>query len=379
MGNISALDRFGCSVYHDGLSRSLMRDGLADLLGMGVTGLTTNPALFHQAISSSEDYDAQIHDALTDGRSPGDVMWAVVADDVRQAADELAPIHERTRRRDGYVSVEVDPTLADDADGTVAAARDLWTRIDRPNLMIKIPATRSGIACIEPLTMDGVNLNVTVVPTVEAFEAIFKAHARGLARRVDAGLEPDVHAVASVFIARIDSVVDEALERMGPSPSDAAREAALLKGRAGIAIGRSTYRRYVDLCAGVESRQLANRGAVLCRPLMASMAPKDPQRPILTYVDGLVGPDVIMTLPPVVIEALERDGRVRGATVTDDADQATVTRSQLAELGIGSEFISDGVQAIILPLFGDAMRQLEALIARRAAGARPRVLPGSKP
>jgi len=369
MGNVARLRDLGCSVYHDGLSRSLIRSGrAARLIELGVTGVTSNPVIFHSAISSSDDYDEEIARGTAAGRSPDEVMWDLIVDDVQQTADLLDPVYRRTQRRDGYVSVEVHPALADDAEATLEAARELWRRVDRPNVMIKIPATEAGISCVEQLTADGVNLNITVVPAVATFEAAYRAHARGQRRRLAAGLAADVTAVASLFLARIDTVVDEALDEFG----DALLSGAL-RGRAGLAIAKLAYQRYLEMQSDPEDQVLRRGGAMPLRLLWASTGPKDPRYPTLLYVEGLVGPQTIITLPPPILEAFEERGTVRDGTLTEGVAQATADWDRLCELGFGTERVVRGVQAIVLPLFADAMRQLEALVADRCATAGSRL------
>ncbi len=366
MGNISRLNELGCSVYHDGISRSLIRSGAAGrLIALGVSGVTSNPVIFHQAISSSRDYDGQIIEGARNGQTPNSVMWDLIIEDIRLAADLLAPVYGRTERGDGYVSVEVDPALADDAPGTLEAARSLWTRVDRTNVMVKVPATAAGISCVATLIAEGMNVNVTVVPTVEAFEAVFRAHAEGLARRIKAGLRPDVASVASLFLARIDTVVDQATEALPDDALPVGLDRASLKGKAGIAIAKLAYRRYRELVLEPEYQAVWREGGRPQRLLWASTGPKDPAYPTLMYVESLVGPETVITLPPQILEEFEERGSVRSGTLEEDINEVAALWDRLCALGITSGVVAKGVQSIVLPLFAQAMEQLEVLVTDR--------------
>jgi transaldolase len=366
MGNIATLQDLGCSVYHDGMSRSLIRSGAVDrLIRLGVSGVTTNPVIFHQAISSGADYEEQITSDARSGQPSYAVMWDVIVEDVRLAADMFEPVYRKANGADGYVSVEVDPALADDADGTLAAARRLWSRIDRPNVMIKVPATEAGISCVEPLTFDGINVNVTVVATIEAFESVFRAHARGLARRIEAGARPDVVSVASLFLSRIDSVVDQAIDELATKLTGETEALAALKGKAGLATAKLAYRRFHELRLDNEHHRLWQAGGKPQRLLWASTAPRNPSYPKLMYVEGLIGPDTVITLPPVTLEEFEDRGAARAGTLTEGADEAAMLWDRLNALGITAETVKAGVHSIVLPLFAQAMQQLEALVDER--------------
>jgi len=368
MGNIAKLSDLGCSVYHDGISRSLMGSGSFEkLIRLGVSGVTSNPVIFHDAISSGSEYDHQISDGVRDGLDAESLLWDLIVQDIRLAADLLVPVYRASQHVDGYVSVEVDPALANDAPGTLGAARALWTRVDRPNVMIKVPATSAGISCIEGLTFAGVNLNVTVVPTVESFESVFRAHAKGLADRLEAGLLPDVASVASLFLARIDGVVDQALDALPDDRTVAYADRASLKGKAGIATAKLAYQRYRSLVLAPEHQAVWSAGGSPQRLLWASVGPKDPLYPRLMYVENLVGRETVVTIPPRILDEFEEHGSVGQLTLEEGVDGARILWDRLNALGITSEFVAKGVRSIVLPVFAQAMEQLMNLAAERKA------------
>jgi transaldolase len=369
MGNLALLRDFGCSVYYDGISRSLIASGeAARLIESGICGVTTNPVIFQSAIASGRDYDEAIAAAAASGEDPSAVLWDLILEDVRAAADLLAPVYASTGGADGYVSVEVHPSLAHDEAGTLAAARELWARVDRPNAMIKIPATPEGLACVRPLVASGININVTVLATVAEYDAVAAGYVAGLADRHAAGLPVDVAGVASLFLARIDTVVDGMIDAL----TAAGASAAGLRGKGGIATAKLAYEHYRQLLADPSFGALAAAGARPVRLLWASTGPKDPAYPNLLYAEALIGRGAVFTLPPQVLAEFEDHGVARDGAITEDVAGAHEVWSRLRALGVADDAVTAGVQGIVLPLFVDAMRQLEDQVAERcaAAGAR---------
>ena len=308
------LQNAGVSIWLDTLSRELLESGrFSELIrDFAVSGATSNPTIFAKAITGSDCYDRQLQELAAGGRhDTQELFFSLALDDVRAAARELRDTYDRTRGRDGYVSFECTPELADDTGATVAQALDLWERLDEPNVMIKVPGTTAGLDAIEGLTRLGVNVNVTLLFAVERYEEVIDAYMRGLRRRVDAG-EPlsGIASVASFFLSRIDTKVDAEL----PEDSD-------LRGQVAVANARVAYRRYLAKFSGPAWEQLLRHGATPQRPLWASTGTKDPRYSDLLYVSELVGPDVVNTMPEKTLRAFADHGEV-ARTVDADSPAA---------------------------------------------------------
>lgn len=347
MNPLRQLNEHGQVVWIDFIRRDLLTEGgLQQLVEVdGVTGVTSNPAIFEKAIGGSNEYDEQIG-ALLAGGDPGvmDLYEALVFEDIRLAADILRPVYDASDRADGFVSLEVSPHLAYDTDATVAQALDLWRRVDRPNLMIKVPATREGIPAIEELLANGVNVNVTLMFSLFDYEAVAGAFLRGVARLEDPGA---VASVASFFVSRVDSKVDALLEANGTA------EALALRGTVAIANSKLAYRRYQEIFEGEPFAALRSRGAQVQRVLWASTSTKNPEYRDVVYVEELVGPQTVNTVPPKTIEAFRDHGEVR-ASLTEGVDEAARRVAALADVGIDfdgvtSELQSEGVEKFVQP------------------------------
>jgi transaldolase len=298
---LQALHHAGVSIWLDTLSRDLLESGtFASLIAdYAVTGATSNPTIFAKAIASSARYDDQIRVLAASGtRDPEEIFFALALDDVRRAADLLRPTYDATDGQDGFVSFECTPDLADDAAGSVEQALELWRRLARPNVMIKVPATEAGIPAIEELTARGVNVNVTLLFSLARYEQVIEAYIRGLERRLDTGERMDaIASAASFFVSRIDAKADVQL----PRGSD-------LRGRVAIANARNAYRRYRERFADERWRILHNAGARRQRPLWASTGTKDAAYSDVLYVEELVVPDAINTMPEVTLRAFADHG-----------------------------------------------------------------------
>jgi transaldolase len=346
----------------DYIERDLLTGGgLARLIGSdGVRGVTSNPSIFKSAITGSESYDADIDAFLrTHPDAPTtDLYEALAIADIQMAADELAGVFEASGGTDGFVSLEVSPHLAHDTAGTEAEARRLWQAVDRPNLMIKVPATEAGIPAIEALIAGGINVNATLMFSLADYEAVATAYLRGLERRDDPS---GVASVASFFVSRVDSKVDAALEAVGTD------EARALRGRAAIANSRLAYRRFLELFRGPGFAELADRGAQVQRPLWASTSTKNPAYPDVLYVEELVGPDTVNTLPTATLEAYRDHGHPRSVVASSfDEDEAVL--AALGEFGIDLDAITKELQTAGVVSFADAFDELmEALEGKRAA------------
>ncbi len=356
MGNpLRELRDLGQSVWLDDIRRDLLTGGgLARLVEEdGLAGVTSNPSIFEKAIAGSDLYDAQIRALLAadPGLSTGDLYEALVVDDIRGAADVLAPVWEASGGADGYVSLEVSPHLARDTAGTVAEARRLWERVDRPNLMIKVPATPEGIPAIEELIAGGINVNVTLIFSVGHYEAAAGAYRRGV-ERSPAGAA----SVASLFVSRTDTAVDRELEALGTS------EALALRGRIAVANARAAYGRFLELFpAAVE-------GGRVQRPLWASTSTKNPAYPDVKYVEELVAPHTVNTLPRATLEAFRDHGRAEVAITPASVAAAHGDLERLARLGIDLERITTGLQEAGVRAFAEAFDRLfDTLNERRRA------------
>jgi transaldolase len=356
MTPLQRLTALGTSVWLDGLAPP---DELHRLVhAAGVTGLTSNPTIFRAAVLGSGGHAARIS-ALA-GRPPAEIYETLAIEDVRAAADVLAPIYDRTEGADGFVSVEVDPALADDADGTLAAARDLWARIDRPNAMIKIPATGAGVEATRRAIADGINVNVTLLFSVEGYAAVVDAYLGGLEERLRRG-DP-VHAIASVasfFVSRVDSAVDPMLAAAGRDD---------LLGRVSVANARLAYAHASGVFAGPRFAVLRAAGARPQRPLWASTGTKDARYSDVKYVDELAGPGVINTMPPATLSAYADHGAPADRlTATEPAARAVL--DGLARSGIDLDAVTDDLLADGVARFAGSMDELRSGVSA-AAGAR---------
>ncbi len=338
---IVALRDAGVAIWLDDLSRELLRSGGLDRLvaERGVVGVTTNPTIFASALSKGSAYDAQLSELATEGIDVDESVFRITTDDVRDACDALAAVHEATGGLDGRVSIEVDPRLARDTEGTVSTAERLWRTVDRPNLYIKIPATLEGLPAITSVIAQGISVNVTLIFSLERYRAVLDAYMAGLEQARDAGKDLSrIASVASFFVSRVDAAVDKELDALG-SP-----EAAELRGSIAIANARLAYRLYEEVVAGDRWQALAAAGAQPQRPLWASTGVKDKAYPDTRYVDELVAPGVVNTMPGGTLEAVADHGDVRGDTVTGAYDDAAVAIERLGALGIDLDRITEALE-----------------------------------
>jgi transaldolase / glucose-6-phosphate isomerase len=353
-----ALTQAGVSVWLDQIRRSLVDRGeLARMIAEDcLRGVTANPSIFEKAILGSTDYDDELASFADEQLDALAIYERIAIRDVQAAADTLADVHRATNGRDGFVSLEVSPDLAHDTGGTLVQARDYRRRLDRPNVMIKIPATPEGIPAIEQALYEGIDVNVTLLFGVDAYEAVAQAYVRALVRRHDEGLPLDVHSVASFFVSRVDSNVDRRLAEIGRTD---------LQGRAAIANARFAYRRFTQIFSGPRWETLLRAGAAVQRPLWASTSTKDPRYPDTLYVEELVGPHTVNTMPLQTLLAVADHGEVRSPTVERDPvpDLAALTRAGIDMRQVTDELLVDGIEQ-----FADALsRLLKGIDERRAA------------
>ena len=342
---LAALVAAGTSPWLDQIRRSLIETGeLARMVEEHcLRGVTSNPAIFEKAILGSPDYDDQLRELAEQGTDSRGIYRAIATTDVGLACDVLRGVYDTTNGLDGYVSLEVDPDLAFDTDKTMAQAREYWAELDRPNVMIKVPGTLEGVPAIEELTYEGINVNVTLLFSVEAYEQIAEAYIRGLERRHAEGLSLDVHSVASFFVSRVDSEVDKRLEKLGRQD---------LAGRAALANARAAYVRFEELFHGDRFAPLAEAGAPVQRPLWASTGTKNPAYPDTLYVDQLVAPETVNTMPMATMLAVAERGEVPGETARLDPGPDL---EALADAGVDMKDVTDvlleqGVAAFVTPM-----------------------------
>lgn len=351
-----ALRELGQSVWLDFLGRSLIDSGmLARLIEEdGVSGVTSNPAIFEKAIDGSADYDDAIRALALRGRSVPEIYEALVVDDIRRAADLFRPLHERRGGADGFVSLEVSPLLARDAAGTVAEARRLWAAVGRPNVFIKVPATAEGIGAIRQLIREGINVNVTLLFGLPRYAEVARAHLEGLEGRAAAGEAVDrVASVASFFLSRIDVLVDSLIEKRLAECVPGGDIAAGLRGKTAIASAKEAYRMYREIYGGTRFASLASRGARPQRLLWASTSTKNPAYPDVMYVEPLIGPETVTTLPIETLDAY-RDHGDPAPRIGEGAREAREALRLLAEAGIDIDeatqrLENEGVEKFIAP------------------------------
>ncbi|MGQ9667991.1 MAG: transaldolase, partial [Anaerolineae bacterium] len=365
MSKLQELAQLGQSIWLDYIRRSFIQSGdFATLIAQGLRGVTSNPTIFEKAIAGSNDYDDAIRARLNAGKPVQSVTEELFVEDIAQAADLLLPVYQATDGLDGYVSLEVSPTLAHDTAGTIAEARRLFSLLGRPNVMIKVPATPEGLPAIETLIREGVNVNVTLIFSVEQYAAVAEAFLRGLERRAQAGQELHrVASVASFFVSRLDTLVDAELERLGRTE---------LAGQAGISAARLVYERFLEIFQGPRWEALAKLGARPQRPLWASTGTKNPLYPDTMYVDNLIAPQTVNTLPPATLQAFLDHGTV--AIGIDEARIVAARRhvQKLAEAGIdltavGQKLLADGVRSFAAS-YESLLQSLEEKRRRLRAG-----------
>ncbi len=361
---ITALhDEQGQSAWLDNLKRDYITSGeLVAIRASGVRGLTSNPSIFQKAIQDSSDYDEQFAQLRADGVSVGDAYWSMVIQDIHSACDVFSKVYDHSNGVDGYVSVEVDPSLAHDGAGTETAARELHRRINRRNLMVKIPGTEEGLGPIEQMIAEGRSINVTLIFSLDRYSKVIEAYLRGLERLADdpAADLSQVASVASFFISRVDSEADRRLDEIGTP------EALALRGRAAVAQAQLAYQLFVEAFSGPRWQSLAARGARVQRPLWASTSTKNDAYPDTLYVDELIGPDTVNTLPEATLDAFADHGTVV-RRVDADVDGARATWQALADVGVDMDDVAAKLERDGVASFQTAFDDLIAALEVKAA------------
>jgi transaldolase len=345
MNTLQQLEKLGQSVWYDNISRGVIKRGeLKAMVEEGLLGVTSNPTIFDKAISGSDDYDEQIKELVR--RNPqiavDAIIQALMIQDIQMAADVLRPVYDRTHGRDGYVSVEVTPSKARDTKATIEEVRELWSKIDRKNLMVKIPATKEGLPAIEQAISEGVNINVTLIFAVQRYREVAEAYLKGLERRLQNG-KPVGHvaSVASVFVSRIDTLVEGMLEKKAASTSDAAarKKIEALYGKAAIANTKMIYQAFKEIFGTKRFAALEDKGASVQRPLWGSTGTKNPKYSDVLYVDTLVGPHTVNTVPPQTYKAILDHGKAV-LSVESDLEKAKGELRGLKEAGIDMDAVT---------------------------------------
>lgn len=358
MNPIEQLHALGQSLWYDNIQRRLLRNGeLAAMIGRGdIRGVTSNPTIFHNAIAKSTDYDSALLPLAWAGWEAEAIFWQLAVEDIQAACDLFLPLYEETQGGDGYVSLEVHPGLAYDAEGTLVQVRNLWQRVARPNLMIKIPATRPGLLAIRRAIAEGINVNVTLIFSIQRYREVMEAYLSGLEDRLAQGGQGFPTSVASFFVSRMDTKVDALLPPNSP-----------LRGKAAIANARLAYAAFRETFTGPRWERLARAGARIQRPLWASTSTKNPAYPDTLYVDNLIGPDTVNTVPPQTLEAFRDHGRA-ALTITEGLEEARHLFEELEAQGISLERVTQELEEEGVKAFADSFTALlNAIEARRAA------------
>jgi transaldolase len=353
MSAIRQLLEYGQSPWYDNLTRELARGKLQALVDDGVRGVTSNPTIFEKAMAAGTDYDAQLGELARSGTATKDAYWDLVLADIADAADLLRPVYDGAAGGDGFVSIEVDPDIAADTADTTKQAADLFGTLGRPNVMVKIPATREGLPAIEDSIANGININITLIFSLARYDEVIDAYLRGLERRAHAGGDlSSIASVASFFVSRVDTETDRRLPEGHP-----------LRGKAAVANAKLAYEQFRTRFSGDRWDALAAQGARLQRPLWASTSTKNPAYSPTLYVDELIGPDTVNTLAQPSVDALQVYTGLRANTVAEDVDGARAVIAGLADAGVDFDDVTatlerEGV-ASFSRSFHDALDTLE--------------------
>jgi transaldolase/glucose-6-phosphate isomerase len=376
---IKELRQAGQSLWLDNIRRQLITSGeLARLRDEGLTGVTSNPTIFEKAVSGSTDYDEAMVQLVRESAKPADMLWGLMVEDIQAAADVFRPVYDKTKGKDGFVSIEVSPTLANDTRGTIAMAEDLRDRCRRPNVMVKIPATKEGIPAIRDQISKGHNINITLIFAVDRYDEVVEAYLSGLEKlHQNGGDLSKVASVASFFVSRVDTKVDKMLADKIQTISDPAqkRELERLYGKAAIANSKVAYEHFEELFDGPRWDRLRKAGARTQRPLWASTSTKDPRYPDTYYVEELIGPDTVDTIPPATLAAFREHGEVR-RSIDENLDGAKRQLKQLAEAGVDLDQVTHELEVEGVNAFIKSFESLLAAIATTSknikAGKGPR-------
>ncbi len=359
------LNEFGQSIWLDNIRRNMFASGdLHRLIADGLRGMTSNPTIFEKAIGAGNDYDEQLQSLVGTEHEPVKLFWALAVRDIQSACDEFRQLYDSTNGGDGFVSLEVSPLLAHDTAGTIAAAKELWALVDRPNLMVKIPGTPEGPPAIRAVIGSGINVNVTLLFSVEQYEAAANAFLGGLEDRAGRGEPIDrIASVASVFVSRIDVAVDKALDA---KIAAGAAELTNLLGKTATANTKLIYQKYLELFESERFEKLKAKGGRVQRPLWASTSTKNPHYPDLMYVGPLVGKNTVNTVPPNTLEAIVDHGTFKADAVLEDLDAARADLAAVEKAGISLEKVNNDLQVEGVSSFSDSFNAMLAAITYKA-------------
>ena len=366
MNRIQELSALGQSIWLDFIERRMVQSGeLRDLVAQGVAGVTSNPTIFQQAIAKSDAYNDELTQ-LAGGKADAKTIFETLAiADIQAAADVLRPVYDTAKGQDGFVSLEVAPTLAHDTEATIAEARRLHAAVNRPNLMIKVPATLAGLPAIRQLIADGICINVTLIFSLERYAAVKQAYLQGIEERVAAGKPVDkIASVASFFVSRVDVAVDALLDKMAQQDPAKADYYKSLQGKVAVANSKLAYRQFEEVFAGPRWEKLAAAGAHVQRPLWASTSTKNPAYPDLIYVDTLIGPHTVNTMPPQTLKAFADHG-TPARTVDKELDQARADIAAVTAAGVSLEQVTEDLEVDGVKKFADSFEELLKTIDER--------------
>src|SRR6266550_123801 len=376
---IKELKQVGQSLWLDNIRRQLITSGeLARLRDEGLTGVTSNPTIFEKAVSGSTDYDEAMVQLVREKAKPSEMLWDLMVEDIQAAADVFRPVFDKTKGKDGYVSIEVSPTVAASTGRTIAFAEDLRDRCRRPNVMVKIPATKAGLPAIEDQISKGHNINITLIFAVDRYDEVVEAYLSGLEKFQKKGGDlSKVASVASFFVSRVDTKVDKILNGKIETATDPAkkREFKPLYGKAAIANSKLAYQLYLKAFSGPRWAKLKADGAQTQRPLWASTSTKDPRYPDTYYVEELIGPDTVDTIPPATLAAFREHGEVR-RSLDENVDLARRQLKHLAEVGVDLDQVTRELEVEGVASFTKSFESLLVALEKNAkdikAGKGPR-------
>ena len=364
------LQKYGQSVWLDYIRRNIILNGdLQKLIDQdGLRGITSNPSIFEKAIAGSNDYTDLLTQLGKQGLPTGEIYERIVVRDIQDSADKLLPVYKSTNRRDGYVSLEVSPTLARDTQGTIEEARRLWKAVNRPNIMIKVPGTPEGVEPVRRLISEGVNINITLLFAQEAYIAVAEAYLDGLEAALKAGKDiSGIASVASFFVSRIDTLIDSNIdEHLKTAKGADAQLLESLRGKVAIANAKQAYRYYQKMIESPRWKALAAKGAQSQRLLWASTSTKNPKYRDVLYIEELIGPDTVNTIPPATMDAF-RDHGVLRRTLDTDLAAADKTMSDLEKAGISMKQVTGKLLDDAIKLFDDAFTQLHQVVDQKRA------------
>jgi transaldolase len=364
---IDQLNALGQSLWYDNIQRDELENGaLARMIAQGdIRGVTSNPTIFNQAISRSSHYDADLKRLAAEGLTAEGIYEELVVTDIRAAADLFRPLYEETEAGDGYVSLEVNPNLAYDTAGTIDEVERLWEKVDRPNLMIKIPGTQEGLEAITKSISAGINVNVTLIFSLMRYADVMAAYVYGLRFREQAGDSiENIASVASFFVSRVDSKVDKRLQAVIEGRGHAAELAEGILGETAVANAKLAYVQFLEVFEGSTFEDLEEQGGRPQRPLWASTSTKNPAYSDVKYIEELIGPNTVNTVPPNALEAFKDHGRVR-VTISEDLTEARFVLESLDELGISLDQVTKELEEEGVKAFAESYNSLLETIEKR--------------